>query len=275
MVNKLLLILLFILSFLFADRHVKKREAEKYTKKTSQFLFSNDNIKKILKKFLFLKSKDEFLSKQGYPFKLNAITYYLTKIILVTIFVMSSLVNYDSYLVTLFFGVISYYLIDILIMLHKKNRDFEICYDLLNVCNSISLQLSANIMLKDSLKKQFENCQNADFKQAMLKFSTKYELSELDLDIALKELNNTFQITEIEMFCNSLCKYTSVGSIISILDNLADALKEKYFKKIRDGTRSKILYITFGVIVALGNMILLTFYPLFVSIGQGFDHIFN
>ena len=188
---------------------------------------------------------------------------------------MSSLVNYDSYLVTLFFGVISYYLIDILIMLHKKNRDFEICYDLLNVCNSISLQLSANIMLKDSLKKQFENCQNADFKQAMLKFSTKYELSELDLDIALKELNNTFQITEIEMFCNSLCKYTSVGSIISILDNLADALKEKYFKKIRDGTRSKILYITFGVIVALGNMILLTFYPLFVSIGQGFDHIFN
>ncbi len=276
MVNKLLLMLLFILSFLFVDRYFKKRDAEKFKRKNNQLVISNDDyFKKVLKKFLFLKSKDEFLSKQGYPLKLNAVTYYSVKLILVILFVISSKNNYDSFLATLFFGVIAYFILDLFILIRKQSRDYEICYDLLNVCNSISLQLSANIMLKDSLKRQFEICKNQDFKQAMLKFSTKYELSELDLDTALKELNQSFQIPEVEMFCNSLSQYTSVGNIITILDSLAEALKEKYYKKIRDGTRNKILYITIGVMIALGNMILLTFYPLFVSIENGLSNIFN
>ena len=267
--------MLFILSFLLANRFINVREAEKFVRKNNQFLVSNDNLKKILKKFLFLKSKEEFLSKQGYPLKLNAITYYLTKEILTFFFVVSAKINYDSLFVTLFFGVVSYFLLDIYILIRKKNRDDEICYDLLNVVNSLSLQLSANIMLKDSLKKQFENCKNKDFKQAMLKFSTQYELSELNLEKALNKLKQSFDILEIEMFCQSLKQYSSVESIISILDNLSESLKDRYFKKIRDGTRNKIIYMTFGVVVALCNMILLIFYPLFVSIGNGFDQIFH
>ena len=77
------------------------------------------------------------------------------------------------------------------------------------------------------------------------------------------------------MFCNSLKEYNKVGDIIEILENLSNVLKIKYIEKIRETTRTKVLYITFGVIVALGNIILLTFYPLFTSIGQGFNTIFK
>lgn len=103
----------------------------------------------------------------------------------------------------------------------------------------------------------------------------KYELSELNLDVALDELKNKFDILEINMFCSSLSEYNKVGNIIEILENLSDILKVKYIEKIREVTRTKVLYITFGVVIALGNIILLTFYPLFTSIGQGFNTIFN
>ena len=130
-------------------------------------------------------------------------------------------------------------------------------------------------MLKDYLKKQFEICKNKDFRKAILEFSNKYELSELDVEKPIEELKNKFDILELNMFCNTLKEYNKVDNITELLDNLAETLKVKYIEKLKEKTKTKILYITFGVILALGNIILITFYPLFISIGQGFNTIFN
>ena len=77
------------------------------------------------------------------------------------------------------------------------------------------------------------------------------------------------------MFCNALKEYNKMGSINEILENLSETLKEKKIEILRNNTKEKVLYITFGVIVALANIILLTMYPLFVSVGQGFNNIFK
>ncbi len=145
----------------------------------------------------------------------------------------------------------------------------------MNVINSIILELSADVSLKDSLKRQFENCKNRDFKKAMLEFATEYELSEFNIDNSLDMLNKKFEILEIDMFCNTLRQYNSVENIIEILENLSEMLKVKYIQKIKEGTKNKVVYITFGVVIALGNIILLTFYPIIVSISQGFNNIFS
>ena len=276
MSDKLLFILFLIMSFLILKNYVLEKEAEKYKNQNKINNFSNDeNFKKVLKKFNSLKNKNEFLKKEGYPLNLNAISYYMVKISLFLIFTIGTIINYNSILITAIFGVIGFFLTDFYILINKKSRDAEICTDLLNVSNSISLQLSANITLKDSLKKQFEICKNKDFRKAMLEFSTKYELSELNVDKPIKELKDKFDILELNMFCNSLMQYNKVESIIEILENLSETLKTKYVEKLKESTKTKILYITFGVILALGNIILITFYPLFISIGQGFNTIFN
>ena len=276
MIQPLLMVLLFFLSFLWIDNVFQKKEVTKYQKRNNQLIFVNDfDFKTILKKFYFLKSKDEFLFRLGYPLKLNAISYYVCKFMLTILCFLSSKMNYDSILATTIFSFIGWFLLDGYLYLYQRSRDASVCAYLLNVVNSISLQLSANITLKDSLKKQFEICQNKDLKQAMLKFSTKYELSKLDLEDALKELKNSFQIVEMDMFCNTLSQYFKVTNMLEVLEHLSEALEEKQLRKIRDKTRSKILYITCGVVLALGNMILLTFYPLFVSLGNNFNTIFN
>lgn len=276
MIEKILFILFFIISFLIIKKYQTKNQAEKYKKKNKiKTLSQNKELEKILKKFNFLKRKDEYLKKQGYPLNINVVSYYFIKIVMLAICIVVASINYNSIIITILFSLTGYLLIDIYILMNKKSRNAEICTDLLNVSNSISLQLSANIMLKDSLKKQFQLCKNKDFKKAMLEFATKYELSELNVEKPIKELREKFDITELNMFCDSLLQYNKVENIIEILENLSEILKEKYIEKLKSNTRNKIIYITFGVILALGNIILITFYPLFISIGQGFNTIFN
>ena len=190
-------------------------------------------------------------------------------------FIFAGTNNYGSSLIGIILGSLGYFFIDFYILINKKSRDGEICVDLMNVVNSINLELSADVTLKDSLKRQFENCKNCDFRKAILEFATEYELSELNIDKALNTLNNKFDILEIDMFCKALSQYNSVENIIEILENLSEMLKVKYIQKIKEGTKNKVIYITFGVVIALGNIIMLTFYPIIISITQGFNNIFS
>lgn len=276
MIQYLLLFLLFVTSLLIVSHLSMKWKAEQYKKKN--IISSNtrkDGFKNFISKINLIKTKDDFLLKQGYPLKLNVISYFTCKIVLALLFAMSAMMNYHSVFTAIAFFLLGYFIIDIYIFIRKKTRDSEICIDLMHVVDSICLQLSAHVPLKNSLKKQYENCKNKDFKKALLEFSTKYELSELNITSATKSLEERFDILEVTMFCKALATYNETTEIIEILENLSEMLKEKKIEKLKQNTVSKVVYITFGVIVALGNIILLTFYPLFLSIGQGFNHIFR
>lgn len=249
---------------------------EKYKNKSNSFIQTKETqFKNFISKINFIKTKEIFLSKQGYPLKLDVIRYYFLKLLLSFMFLMIGMINYHSIIFASIMAFLAWSLIDIYIFMNKKSRDTEICNDLLNVINSICLQLFAHISLKDSLKKQYENCKNKDFKKAIIEFSTSYELSELNIDFAISNLNNKFDILELDMFCNALREYNKSENIIEILENLAESLNTKQVEKMRQITRNKVLYITFGVIIALTNIVLLTFYPLFISVGQGFNVIFK
>lgn len=275
-VNVLLFVFIFVVIYQLLNKYNIFLKTDKYRKRNNLYYSTKeDSFKVFIQKINFIKSKDNFLSKQGYPLKLNAVSYYFLKFFLTFLLFFAGSVNYESTFLGVMLGALGYFVIDIYIFLNKKNRDSEICTDLLNVVDSISLQLAAEMTLRDSLKRQFENCKNDDFKRAILEFATQYELSELNIKKSLDKLKNKFDILEVNMFCNSMKEYSKVGNITEILENLSDTLKTRYLEKIKSDTRAKILYITFGVIIALGNIIMLTFYPLFISIGQGFNAIFS
>lgn len=276
MINGILFVLFFVINYLIVKNiHINKQVNKFQKRNTIQFLSKENSFKTLFSKFNFIKTKENYLFLQGYPLKLNAISYYTIKISMMIIFVFVSFINYDSLSLALFLGFIGYYFIDIYISANKKARDSEICNDLLAVTNSITMQLYSFIPLKDSLKIQYENCKNKDFRKAFMLFATKYELSELNIEDALNDLNSRFDILEVDMFCNTISQYNKVGNIIELLENFSSLLKEKYIKKLKANTREKVIYITIGVILALGNIILITFYPLFISIGNNFNQIFK
>ena len=269
-------LLLVLISYLTVSRWYTKKQLNKYQKKKMAKSKTNDtNLKNFISKINFLRTKELFLLKQGYPLRLDSIRYYLFKIVLAGLFLYAGIRNYDSITISIILSLIGFFFIDAFIMVNKKTRDAEICEDLYNVVNSICLQLSAHVSMKDSLKYQFENCKNNDLKKALIEFSTCYELSELNINEATRSLEDKFDILEINMFCNALNEDNQTGNVIEVLENLADSLCEKRVAKIKSDTRTKILYITFGVIIALINIILLIFYPLFISLSTNFNNIFK
>lgn len=276
LIDVFLFVLLFCLSY-FLVYHINIfKKSDKYKKRNNIQNPTKENpLKNFFSKINFINSKENFLSKQGYPLNLNAISYYFTKILLSVLLFIAGSVNYKSVLLSILLGVFGFWAIDAYILLNKKTRNNQICVDLLNVVDSIILQMSAEISLKDSLQLQYQNCRNQDFRKAILEFSTQYELSELNINSSLDELQNKFDVLELNMFCNSLKEYNKVGNIVEILENLSETLRVRYLDKLKEDTRTKVIYITFGVILALGNIILITFYPLFISIGQGFNNIFS
>ncbi len=276
MIDYLLICLLFVISVIIIEQIMIKWKVDKYKKKNIKKLRTKENFfKHFISKIDFIKTKDDFLSKQGYPLNLNVISYYVLKIMLALIFFIAGAINYNSTFVAILFCVTGYFLIDVYIYANKKSRDSEICTDLMHVTDSISLQLSAHVSLKNSLKRQYENCKNKDLKRALLELSMKYELSEFNIVEATKTFEEKFDILEIAMFCKALATYNETTEIGDILTNLSTMLKEKNLEKLKQNTMTKIIYITFGVIIALGNIVLITFYPLLTNIGQGFNNIFK
>lgn len=276
MVYCLLLFFIFVSVYLLVSRLTILKESERFKKKGNFYFQTKEScFYNFISKINFIKTKDVFLSKQGYPLGLSVFKYFVLKVVLTFLFSVAALFNYRSIFISIVFGVVGYFLIDLYILINKKNRNTEICNDLYNVVNSICLQLSSNVLLKDALKRQYENCKNSDFKKAMVTFATRYELSELNIDDAIKSLNDSFDILELSLFCNALSEYNKTDNIIEILENLVVSLKSKQLDRIKASTRTKVLYITLGVIIALVNIILLIFYPLFISIGEGFNSIFS
>lgn len=276
MIDILLFVSIFILSYFFICQINVFIQSDLYKKRNNVKVSTKENpLKNFFSKINFLNSKENFLSKQGCPLKLNSISYFFVKIFLALLLLFAAVVNYNSVLLGIILASCGYFSVDLYVFLYRKNRNSEICVDMLNVVDSIILQLSAELSLKDSLKFQYKNCKNDDFRKAILEFSTQYELSELNIEKSLEELKNKFDILELNMFCNSLKEYNKVGNIVDVLENLSDTLKIKYLEKVKEDTRTKVIYITFGVILALANIILITIYPLFVSIGQGFNNIFS
>ena len=81
MINYILLLLIFISCFLIISRINLKIQYDKYKNKSNS-LFQTKEIqfKNFISKINFIKTKEIFLSKQGYPLKLDVIRYYLLKI---------------------------------------------------------------------------------------------------------------------------------------------------------------------------------------------------
>lgn len=276
MINCLLFVLIFVLCYLLVNKLFINFQVDNFKKRNSAYDIAKENsFKKLFSKINFIKTKENFLFLQGYPLNLNGISYYILKFVLMFVLAIAGFINYKSYASAVLLGTIGFLFLDIYIAVNKKSRDSEICSDLLTVTDSICLELSSYVPLSESLKNQFKNCKNKDFRKAIMMFATKYELSELNINEALDDLNSRFDILEVDMFCNTIRQYAKVGNIIELLENLSSVLKQKYMDKLRENTKVKVIYITFGVIIALTNIILITFYPLFISVGNNFNQIFK
>ena len=198
----------------------------------------------------------------------NIVTYFISKIALLITFCYLGAVNYKSALMSILFGLAGFSLPDIMIKIQKNAEKKQIHIDLLNIVECIKVQMSSNIPLIIALKNTPELCKNKKLKNALYDMYLEYELNGYSLMSSINKMKNTFKILEINMFLAAIEQQVKYGQAFETYENLIIILKEKYIEYIENGTQSKMMIMTIGIIIVLINLAVMGCYTIIVEVNQ-------
>lgn len=239
------------------------------------FIHNKNYNSKILQNIIQKIQKKEIqLNNLGNPYKLNGRTFYIVKILLFIFFFILSLAINPSIFSIIIVPALAFYSLDFLILLNIKSLYSTIIKELQNITDSLYLQLASNVTMDKVLRNISISCKIPVLRNAFISMSNVYEYTGFNIQTAVLELKNRFNISEIDMFCNALVEQTILGDNISLFENLSDMLAQKNIEQIKKDTKKKVMFITVGIVVTLVNITLLVFYPIVNSFSQGFSNIF-
>lgn len=275
--------LLFGSIFVFVYCLIKQIQLQKIKKRyvfTNRITYTPNRNKnynsKILRNIISKMQKKEIkLNNLGNPYNLNGKTFYMLKFILLIFFLILSLICNLSVISTLITSTISFFLIDILIFLNEKSLYSNIQKDLINVVDNVYLQLASNVNMDKILRNLSTSCKTPVLRYAFVSMSNVYEYTGFNMQTAVLELKNRFNISEVDMFCNALVEQNLLGENLPLIENLSNMLVQKNIEQIKLDTKKKVMLITVGIVITLLNITLLVFYPIMNSFSQGFSSIFS
>lgn len=255
-----------------------QRKREKYIIKNQITYIPSRNKNynsKILKNIISkIEEKDKQLNNLGNPYGLNGKKFYLVKLAITMFFLIASVFNGQSIINIFVISTISFFLLDLLVSIQKKTLYSNITQDLANIVDTVYLQITSNINIREILKKLPELCNTKVFKNALVSMSNVYEYTGFNMQTAVLELKKRFEITEVDMFCNALVEQTMLGDNILLFENLSNLLSQKSLERIKINTKKKVVLITVGIAITLLNITILVFYPIMNSFSQSFSNIF-
>ena len=140
--------------------------------------------------------------------------------------------------------------------------------DLLNVTESLSVQLTSNMPLKLVLKNLPDVCKYQRFKDAMIDLYLEYQLTGFSLSSSLNKLKSKFEYTEILMFASAIEQHARGGNSEEAYANLLLILADKNIEYIEKNTESKMTLMILGVVIILINLLVMGCYPIIVEVNQ-------
>lgn len=190
---------------------------------------------------------------------------YLTAIVIcIGIFVLA-LINGHKFLTSLIYSIFSIFIVLMYKKIKSSSIKKQVLSDLLNVTDCLRVQLSSGISLEIALKNLPELCKNKEFSDLLTNLYLEYELDKFTIGSYGKELERRFNYSEIKMFVSAVKQQNQYTSMIELIDNLINILRERYIEFLEDATKSKMAIMTLGVFVIVINIALLGVYPVLVE----------
>lgn len=230
----------------------KKRYASKYVSKVESKLFN-----------------------LGYPYKLTTKRYLFIKYILSIVFFIISYLNYNNLKIPVAVGVVIYFIPDYLIHSYIKKEKYILISEMRNIVNSIILCLSSYTTLKESFKLSVNSVKYKRFRHAYERFIKEYEMNGYKLKAPSEKLKKQFNTYELILFLSTLMQGEKEGNLLESLEKYRETLELNYFKYLKRRTAQNLLYVTFGTILSLINIVAIVMYPILVQVLNNLQLIFE
>lgn len=208
------------------------------------------------------------------PYKLNLTKYIIIKYILSPIFFLIAYINYQNIIISFLLFIITFYLVDFLIYLYKKEENVKIINEIKNFNLNLILYLSCYAPLKTALRNSINSLSYPRIIKAFNRFVYIYEATGYNLFKASKEIEKKFNSYELNMFINLLKQGEKEGKLIENLERFDETLELSYFKYLKRQSDKQLVYVIIGCMLSLGSMSLVVIYPMIIDIMNNLQKIF-
>ena len=246
--------------------------------KKQQYILSESKKYISHKKFYASKYINKIESKLfnlGYPYKLNTKRYLFIKYILSILLFIIAYLNYKNLKVPCILAITIFIIPNYLIHNYIKKERNILINELKNIVNSIILCLSSSATLHDSLTKSISVVKYKRFREAYEVFVKEYDMNGYKLKIPAQTLENKFKIYELTLFLGTLIQGEKEGNLLESLEKYSNTLELNYFKYLKRRTSQNLLYVTFGTILSLINIVSIVMYPIIVQVLNNLQLIFT
>lgn len=210
----------------------------------------------------------------GYPYKLNTKKYLFIKYILSILLFILAYLNYNNLKVPCILAVTIYLVPNYLIHSYTKKEKYILINELKNIVNSMILCLSSHTTLKDTLYQAVHSIKYKRLKEAYEVFSKEYEMNGYKLKSPAQTLEKKFKTYELTLFLGTLIQGEKEGNLLESLEKYRDTLELNYFKYLKRKTAQSLLYVTFGTVLSLINIVSVVMYPILVQVLNNLQLIF-
>ena len=209
------------------------------------------------------------------PFGLSLKKYIFIKYVLSIVFFIVSIINKNNSLVSITILVIVYFMPNILIKIFKNNERILVIKNLRKIVNAIIISLSASLTLEDSIKSCVEIIDYIRLKKEFEIFIRNYRIYGYNMRKAITILKQKFNYYEVELFLSTLLNGESDGNLMESLEKYNMVLDMSYSKYLAKEKSNRLLYLTFGTILSLINIIIIVMYPMFIEVTENLKMIFS
>ncbi|MCR3759368.1 type II secretion system F family protein [Clostridium felsineum] len=274
--NTALLICMLIIAY-YIRRTVKFRFSKQYrnikksnegNKKATFSLVKYFNTHKIEKKLIVC----------GNPLKLTVNRYILLKILLAVILFITGFsyigINLLGFNIALITAMLGFFSVDIVNYLSNEDDKNKIRLDLADVYDLISIQTVAGVNLGHALLEAHTVCKSKRFKKSLIRLAAKINLSK-NIEMALNEFNNEYDMHEIDSFVALMKERLSSGISEQAIDDQSSALKAVNSFYTASETEKIDMYILIISMLLLGGIIAIVYYAIGVNLMQSAHSIFR
>jgi len=211
----------------------------------------------------------------GFPYKLNAKRYLFIKYIFSIVLFIFAYLNYTNLKIPCILLITVFFVPDYLVYNHIKKEKYILINELKVIVNSLILCLSSHTTLEQALKQSLTGVKYTRLKSNYEVFVKEYEMNGYKLQSPARALENKFKTYELTLFLSTLIQGEKEGNLLEDLEKYRDTLEVNYFKYLKRKMAKNLLYVTFGTILSLINIVAIVMYPILVQVLNNLQLIFT
>lgn len=270
----ILLVIFTIIIYKVLDKYLIEQKQKKIN-------LSLDNSSKINLEILpssinkYLSNIKNNLFNLSYPYSLTLKKYIFIKYVLSIVFFIISIINKNNILVSLMILIFTYFIPNLLIQLFRKNERALVIKNLRSIVNTLIISLSASLTLENSIKTSIMAIDYIRLRKEFEAFLNNYRTYGYNMRKAINIFKERFNYYEVELFTSALLNAENDGNIIHSLEKYNMVLDISYSKYLARENSKRMLYLTFGMVLSLINIIIIIMYPMFIEVSENLQVIFS